>query len=91
MALRIGGAVAAAYGKRGIADLTILTEAAIRNGYQRSLENQADRLGIEHMLAAGYDPRQAPRVWKVMSLHYGDRRTNFFWSDHDNNTTRRSY
>lgn len=91
MALRIGGAVAAAYGKGGITELTTLTEAAIRNGYQRSLENQADRLGIEHMLAAGYDPREAPRVWKVMSLHYGDQRTNFFWSDHDNNTTRRSY
>jgi hypothetical protein len=90
-ALRIGAAVGAAYGGRAIADLANLTEAAIRNGYSRSLENQADRIGAEYMMAAGYDPREAPRVWKVMALKGGDHPTNFFWSTHDNHTTRRSY
>jgi hypothetical protein len=89
--LRIGSAVAAAYGKRDLANLATLAEAAIRNGYSRSLENQADRIGMEYMIAAGYDPREAPRVWKVMSQRLGDYPTNFFWSNHDNNTTRRSY
>ena len=91
MALRIGAAVGAAYGGRAVADLANLTEAAIRNGYSRSLENQADRIGTEYMLAAGYDPREAARVWKVMALKSGDHATNFFWSTHDNHTTRRSY
>ena len=90
-ALRIGAAVAAAYGKRNLANLATLAEAAIRNGYARSLENQADRIGMEYMIAAGYDPREAPRVWKVMAQKLGDHPTNFFWSNHDNNTTRRSY
>ena len=91
MALRIGAAIGAAYGGRAVADLANLTEAAIRNGYNRSLENQADRVGTEYMMAAGYDPREAARVWKVMALKNGDHPTNFFWSTHDNHTARRSY
>jgi predicted Zn-dependent protease len=91
IALNIAAAAAAAYGAYGVRDILNLVSAAIANGYQRSLENQADRLGMEYMVAAGYDPREAPRAWKAMSLQYGDSRTNFFWSDHDNNATRRSY
>jgi predicted Zn-dependent protease len=91
VAIAVGGAIGAAYGGRAVADLTNLTLAAMRNGYQRLLENQADRVGLEYMVNAGYDPREAPRVWKVMALKQGDRRTNFFYSDHDNDTTRRSY
>jgi hypothetical protein len=38
------------------------------------------------------DPREAARFWKVMAIQAGgDAHTNFFWSSHDNNTTRRSY
>ena len=91
MALRIGGAVGAAYGGRAVADIANLTEAAIRNGYSRSLENQADRIGMGYMMAAGYDPREAARVWKVIALKIGDHPTNLFYSNHDNDTTRRSY
>jgi hypothetical protein len=90
LTLRVAGAVAAAKYGKGIGDLANLTATAIQKGYQRSLENQSDRVGMEHMMAAGYDPREAPRFWKVMSLKSGDHRTDF-WSDHDNNTTRRSY
>jgi predicted Zn-dependent protease len=90
-ALKIGAAVAAAYGRYSVSDLAKLVEAAVRNGYSRSLEDQADRLGLEYMIAAGYDPRQAPRVWKLMTKQYGDQSTDLFWSSHSNNTTRRSY
>ncbi|MFB3915242.1 MAG: M48 family metallopeptidase [Terriglobales bacterium] len=91
MALRIGGAVGAGFGGRGVADLANMIEAGIRNGYARSLENQADRVGMEWMLASGYDIREAPRAWKAVAKRYGDRSTNLFWDNHDNNTTRRSY
>jgi hypothetical protein len=91
MALRIGGAVGAAFGGQGISNMTTLIEAGVRNGYARSLENQADRVGLEWMIASGYDIREAPEVWKAVSQKYGDHRTNFFWDNHDNNTTRRSY
>ena len=78
-------------GQYGISDLLSLTLAAIQNGYSRSLENQADRVGLEYMASAGYDPRQAPEVWKSMTKALGDHPTNLFWSNHDNNSTRRSY
>jgi Zn-dependent protease with chaperone function len=91
IALRIGGAVAAGMGAYGIRDITTLVEAAVRNGYSRSLENQADREGLQNMFAAGYDPREAPNVWKQMTRKLGDQPTNFFWSNHDSHTARRSY
>ena len=72
-------------------NLLDLTKAAIANGYSRNMENQADRLGLEYLINAGYDPREAPRVWKQMSEKIGDQPTKFFWSSHDNNATRRSY
>ena len=91
MALRIGGAFAAGMGAYGIRDIATLVEVAVRNGYSRSLENQADREGLQNMIEAGYDPREAPRVWKLMTKKYGDQPTNFFWSSHDSHTVRRSY
>src|SRR5262249_40587434 len=89
--LQIGASVAEAYGKYNVRDLLKLASAAITNGYQRYLENQADRVGMDYMLAAGYDPRQAPQTWKMMASNLGDKPSNFFWDNHDNNTTRRSY
>jgi predicted Zn-dependent protease len=91
MAVQIGGIIGAAYGGRGVSDLTNMVVSGIRNGYARSLENQADRVGLQWMLASGYDIREAPRSWKAVSLKYGDHGTNVFYSNHDNNTTRRSY
>ena len=90
-ALAIGAAFAAAYGQNALRDTLQLVQGAIQNGYARNLENQADRLGLEYMVAAGYDPREAPRVWKEMTNKLGDAPTDFFWSNHDNNATRRSY
>jgi len=87
IALRAGGALI----PFGGAIVTDLLAAGIRNQYSRSLENQADRVGLEWMLAAGYDIRQAPQSWKAVSRMKGDSVTNPFWSSHDNATTRRSY
>jgi len=92
-AMRVAGTIASIFGGAGgagAAAATALFEGAIRSGYSRSLENQADRSALEAMLAAGYDIREAPRVWQLMSKAHGDGGTSF-WSSHDNNTTRRSY
>jgi predicted Zn-dependent protease len=89
--LAIASAIAAAYGKYNVADALTLTQSAIQSGYSRNLENQADRVGLEYMTAAGYDAREAPRVWKQMTKKYGNQPTDFFWSSHDNNALRRSY
>ena len=74
-----------------LSDIAGLVNAAIVNGHQRTLENQSDRVGLQYMINAGYDPRQAPAVWKVMAKESGDQVTDFFWSSHDNHATRRSY
>ncbi|HEY8559869.1 MAG TPA: M48 family metalloprotease [Pyrinomonadaceae bacterium] len=90
-AIMVGAIAAAAFGVYGVQNILELTLAAMQNGYSRRLENQADRIGLEYMIDAGYDPREAPRVWKLMAKKYGDAPTNFFWSSHSNNATRRSF
>lgn len=90
-ALALGAALAAAYGVYSVSDALTLVQAAMQNGYARALENQSDRLGLEYMVNAEYDPREAPRVWKAITTKLGDAPTDFFWSSHDNNATRRSY
>jgi len=88
LALRLSGAFIPFGG--GIA--TGLTASAIQNRYIRTLENQADRVGLEWMLAAGYDIREAPASWKALAIKKDDDvDVNPFWSTHDNYTTRRSY
>jgi len=34
--------------------------------FSRKHETEADRLGVEYMAKAGFDPRQAPELWKLM-------------------------
>jgi predicted Zn-dependent protease len=89
--IAIAGAVAGAYGLRSLADMSNMVNAAIVNGHQRALENQSDRIGLQYMVAAGYDPREAPAIWKLMAQKSGVQATDFFWSNHDNEPTRRSY
>src|SRR5712691_402139 len=54
------------------------------NGYGRDLEREADREGLERMMAAGYDPREAPRVFELLKNDHGDGRRleNFFFGNH---------
>jgi len=91
MGIAIAGMVASAYGMQSLADVANLVNGAIVNGHQRQLENQSDRVGLQYMLNAGYDPRQAAAVWKLMAKTNGVQATDFFWSSHDNAPTRRSY
>jgi hypothetical protein len=90
-ALAIASLFAAGMGYYAISNIVDLVNAAMINGYGRTMENQADRVGLQYMTAAGYDPREAPRVWKLVTKKYGDMPTNFFWSNHDSNTERRSF
>ncbi len=37
------------------------------NIYSRKQEDQADRVGLFYLVEAGYDPREAPRVWRKIA------------------------
>jgi predicted Zn-dependent protease len=54
------------------------------NGYGRDLEEEADAVGLERMAAAGYDPRQAPRVYEILKDNHGDdpKMEVFFFGSH---------
>lgn len=41
---------------------------ALSSKYSRNLESQADRNGLTYMINAGYDPREASKVWKRLAL-----------------------
>jgi hypothetical protein len=91
IAIGIAGVIAGVYGLGGVADMAALLSAAIYSGHSRALENQSDRVGLQYMVAAGYDPREAPKVWKLMTKAHGLQPTDVFWSSHENQATRRSY
>jgi len=44
------------------AGIGFLVESAIRRGYQRELETQADRLALWYLAQAGFDPREGVRM-----------------------------
>lgn len=73
-----------------IGDLLHTIDALISLGYSRKLENQADRLGMEKMFSMGYDPRQAPAVWRMMQERFG-RSVKSAWAMHDSEDVRHSY
>ena len=63
--------------------LTLAFLASV-NGFGRELEREADEVGLERMAAAGYDPRQAPRVFEILKEDHGDDRKMevFFFGSH---------
>ena len=89
-ALLVGSLAASVMGADVTSDILSYAEQAIVAGYSRHHENQADRVGLANLVSSGYDPREAPHVWKIMSektLHT----PAFFWASHDNHTKRRSF
>jgi len=91
LAADIGAAAAGVY----IGDLgqflSGLGLVAIVNGHQRELENQADRLGLQNIIAHGYDPREAPKFSRMIIERYGNRTTSKLWSSHDSSVLRGSF
>ena len=71
--------------------LANLRASGFSSQYARSLENQADRVGLEWMLGAGYDIREAPQSWKAVAGKMRDPAINPYWSSAENYTARRSY
>ncbi len=55
--------------------------------FSRANELESDHIGAIFMAKAGYDPREAPKIWERMSAKYGDSPVAFL-STHPRNSKR---
>jgi predicted Zn-dependent protease len=67
-----------------------LTAMAAINGYGRDLERAADNGGMENLVRAGYDPKEAPKVFALLRSESKDRGSleTFFFGSHPKLTER---
>ncbi len=65
-AMAFGLAVGAA-GAPELGDLGSLVAIGTIFGFSRENERQADELGLERAVAAGYDPAQAAAIWRLLT------------------------
>jgi len=56
--------------------------------FSRSHETEADRIGLQIMAIAGYDPYEAAELWKRMKANSGGEAPPEFMSTHPSNDTR---
>ena len=79
------------------ANQNLLAQAAYKyavsaavNGHGRGFETDADVVGLKYLVAAGYDAREAPKVFEKFIKLYGDqsKTVNFFHGGHPRNVER---
>ncbi len=85
-----GQAAAARLDPEVLAKTYQYTMNAALNGHGRRQESEADELGLEYMVKAGYDAREASGTFEALLKEYGDasRMEAFFYSSHPRNEER---
>ena len=71
--------------QKAIAGLAVIAAgSALKSGYGRGFEDQADRVGLRYAYEAGYDITKGPRLWNRFAKKYGEgnKAANFFFGDH---------
>ena len=63
------------------------TNLGVMLPFSRSNETEADAIGIQIMAIAGYDPAEAPELWKRMSAK-GSKSTPTLLSTHPSDESR---
>ena len=62
--LSIGLAVGGVPASGDIFNLTQLFQAGFMAKHSRDNEREADRIGLDLLIKAGYDPKEAPKIWE---------------------------
>lgn len=55
-----------------VAALGVGTQFGVLLPFSRRQETEADRLGLKYMAESGFDPRQAPELWRLMTEAAGE-------------------
>ncbi|NND89901.1 MAG: M48 family metallopeptidase [Granulosicoccus sp.] len=82
----LGTATGASQSTQALADLAYQASVGLPNS--RLHETESDRIGVELMARAGYDPRAAIRVWQKMAGASGGSGGFEFMSTHPSHETR---
>ena len=64
------------------------TQVGVMLPFSRSHETEADAIGIQIMAIAGYDPSEAPELWKRMSAKKNGASTSSLLSTHPSDESR---
>jgi predicted Zn-dependent protease len=85
----LGGALGGADRARQLASLgSIGAQVGVLLPFSRQHELEADRLGVDYMHRAGYDPRQAVVLWQNMAAQAARGSTPQILSTHPSDATR---
>lgn len=71
-----------------VAALGLGAQFGILLPFSRKQETEADRLGLQYMAKAGFDPSEAPELWKLMSAKSGGKSPPEFMSTHPSPSSR---
>lgn len=79
---------ATAIGKVTFTALGLGVEYGVIKPYGRSQESEADRIGLDFMARAGFDPAQSIELWRNMAAAVGGAEPSEFLSTHPSHDTR---
>ncbi len=84
----VAAAGLAAFGFPGMALSDVFEDKHIAHRFARSLQGQADRVALDYMLTAGYDPNVAADSWKALERRHAH---GHYWGNSEINLWRRTY
>lgn len=85
--LSIGLAVGGVPGGGDIFNISQLLQAGIMAKHSRDNEREADEIGLDSLIKAGYDPDEAPKIWEniIKEMELGENKNPpAFFASHPN-------
>ena len=83
-----GGKLSTINRTTGMNTVGMLSQIGLLNPFNRKQETEADYLGLIFSSLAGYDIREAPKVWERMKEAYKGKEPPEFMSTHPSSTNR---